>query len=986
MVGIGGLRMQFIRGMRDKLEKYFILQNEIEVVMKMTGNSTYDYCCFGVDENNQLVDERYMIFYNQLQSPEKEIVFSQEGHIGKFKISLERLPSHIHKIVFTVSIDGNGTMGEINCHEVSITQGKDKNISMHLVGSDFKTEKAIISIEIYRKDVWRIAAVAAGFDGGLSELLRFFGGEEDTSGQDSKKDVTIAQVEAPKVQTVSNVKNEHKEKTERLNPKRENNGASTKVYFKYNPYTVESEILIDGVAIEPPNRLFDLKNERIQVWLDQFLPILIEMCNDNSFQIDFYGLQLDYDDLVEIVQEYCKENPDIEVYLNFTEAKGSNDRLNELKELFVEMQNTCPFEDLKTTQIKENFYNALGLEFEVSVIATMSSGKSTLINALLGKELMPSKNEACTATIAKIKDTNFGKDFSAVYRDKENKILGEYPCVSLSDMEEMNADPNTAYIDIEGNIPNIDSSGIKLVLVDTPGPNNSRTEEHRNHTYRVIKEKTKPMVLYVLNATQLQTNDDFQLLSTVAEAMRVGGKQSKDRFIFAVNKIDLFDPDKESVQDALDHVREYLAKFDIINPNIFPTSAETAKVIRMQQNGAALTKGQSKVFSDCELFISEKQLHLSEQASLSRNNMKKVQDAMDEAKRTGNQYQEVLIHTGVPAIELAINEYLKKYAYTAKIKSAVDTFKKKVEEKDMHAKMLVSIQDNEQARNEIHQKLEGIKQILNDGQEASKFRDKIIELDMMKEAKNKIRKVRAKVSKELTPSSSKGAMTTLQVQQLMMKLNNTVQHLQSDVKTELDNIIEDVIIENANTIMKEYKEHINGLIQSGELQNQEFDMNKGRSNVDFLAMDIPNAQEIIDNYKYNERYDTGEEVWVENTSKKWYKPWTWFQESGHYKKVYENREMVDYSTVENEYLAPIIRSFMENLESAQQTAQEEAEHFKSFFLEELSKLEIALKKKVEESEKLTQNQMSIQKKLMKDKENVQWLENFLKRLEQILEV
>lgn len=35
--------------------------------------------------------------------------------------------------------------------------------------------------------------------------------------------------------------------------------------------------------------------------------------------------------------------------------------------------------------------------FPMLVVATMSSGKSTLINALLGQQILPSKNAACTA-------------------------------------------------------------------------------------------------------------------------------------------------------------------------------------------------------------------------------------------------------------------------------------------------------------------------------------------------------------------------------------------------------------------------------------------------------------------------------------------------------------------------------------------------------------------------------------------------------------
>lgn len=52
------------------------------------------------------------------------------------------------------------------------------------------------------------------------------------------------------------------------------------------------------------------------------------------------------------------------------------------------------------------------------------------------------------------------------------------------------------------------------------------------------------MILYVLNATQIATNDDNALLKSVAEAMKTGGRQSNERFMFILNKADAFDPGK----------------------------------------------------------------------------------------------------------------------------------------------------------------------------------------------------------------------------------------------------------------------------------------------------------------------------------------------------------------------------------------------------------------------------------------------------------
>lgn len=96
--------------------------------------------------------------------------------------------------------------------------------------------------------------------------------------------------------------------------------------------------------------------------------------------------------------------------------------------------------------------------------------------------------------------------------------------------------------------------------------------------------------------------------------------------------------------------------------------------------------------------------------------------------------------------------------------------------------------------------------------------------------------------------------------------------------------------------------------------------------------------------------------------------------------------MVDYSTVENEYLTPIISSFNENLESAQNTAKDEAKQFKKFFLRQLEELQEALKKKVEENEELTRNQSSIDARIESEKEKAAWLEKFLAQLDAVLEI
>lgn len=170
--------MDLKRGMRDKLDKYINLNQPVEAVMNINGYDDYDFCCFGVDINDKLSDDRYMIFYNQPSSPQNEITYSNSGSSAVFRINLTSLPANINKLVFTVSIDGSSTMRDINSHTFSLNQNGSNLINLQLSGADFQQEKAIITVEIYRKDTWRINAVARGFNGGLGDLLRAFGGEE----------------------------------------------------------------------------------------------------------------------------------------------------------------------------------------------------------------------------------------------------------------------------------------------------------------------------------------------------------------------------------------------------------------------------------------------------------------------------------------------------------------------------------------------------------------------------------------------------------------------------------------------------------------------------------------------------------------------------------------------------------------------------------------------------------------------------------------
>ena len=168
--------MEIQRGMRDKLEKYMDTTKMIEVKLNIVGNAVYDFSCFGVDIDNKLSDDRYMVFYNQTKSPNGEIEYVAGNNCAVFKVMTNSIPAAIQRLVFTASIDGIGTMGEIAAHTISIGNSGNPALTANFAGTVFNNEKAIISIELYRKNEWRFSVTASGFNGGIQDLLHYYGG------------------------------------------------------------------------------------------------------------------------------------------------------------------------------------------------------------------------------------------------------------------------------------------------------------------------------------------------------------------------------------------------------------------------------------------------------------------------------------------------------------------------------------------------------------------------------------------------------------------------------------------------------------------------------------------------------------------------------------------------------------------------------------------------------------------------------------------
>ena len=283
-----------VKGWKDKLENHVNLNENIFVDMNVKGNAEYDFCCFGVDENGKLSDDGYMIFYNQRTSPNAELRVEDITDGVRYTLNLSTLPDFINRLVFTVSIDGNQTMGEMNSLETKVYQSGDNDIEMKLGGRDFTKEKAVIVMEIYRKDVWRIGCVASGFDGGLSALLKYFGGEEvkDESNQNlssSNQKILLEKKMEKAPELISLVK---------------------PLVFELKKKNLETTVAKVGLVLDISGSMVPrFKNGTVQSIVNKTLPLAVQFDDDGELDFWFYGTTARQMDSVNL-KNYTKAVPD----------------------------------------------------------------------------------------------------------------------------------------------------------------------------------------------------------------------------------------------------------------------------------------------------------------------------------------------------------------------------------------------------------------------------------------------------------------------------------------------------------------------------------------------------------------------------------------------------------------------------------------------------------------------------------------------------
>lgn len=757
-----------------------------------------------------------------------------------------------------------------------------------------------------------------------------------------------------------------------------------KIEVKYNPFLISTEIMVGGKK-PSSNSSLNFGKLRLQEWVGNLPDILIGEYSDKNFEIDFTGTLSDFEDL-EIAFKSQSDKVCVTAF-NHHRTPDVADVEADIDKIFDEIKNG-KVNALRDESIIAAFEKAKNQEFEINVVATMSSGKSSLINAILDKQLMPVANKATTATIVKITDTD-QNNFSATAYNMFGEEIFRDDDISYNIMKQWNKNDNISIIEINGRIPCVESVGMKLVLIDTPGPNNSRDERHKAMTYKMLSDSDKSLVLFVMNASQLETDDEKAFLDYVCDCMRSGGKQSRERYIIAVNKMDLLDPVEESVEDTLNDAVDVLEKRNIYEPNIFPVSAQAAFETRTKPMNP-------RVLPSYTIDYIESYPSLKFDSYYNYSHLPHVvRFKLEEDLKKADDDTKIEIYSGIVSIEKAIGQYINKYARTIKVYDLVQSFNDRLTELAAIATIQEEIRQNSAKKEELDQTIKEIKNKIQLGQSAQVLTTMIDKIDFTKDVENEIDKyilsLNTKIDKIIFSYNNSSRVLKYDAEKQIKDIQNESDTIISQLNVRIETILNNTFIRLYTTIVDQYKSYVEdlGIVISSNTLNI--------NPLNFVADDLSNISDIL-----NEKTDHVDEsywrdkeekysVWVEDT--RWFlAPWTWKRRGDHWETrtktvqeyVSKYVDYVDMSEVVSSYFEPIQLQLYEAKKASLEHVKNETKRIKLFLNQKFLEIDQILERKLNDLQESIDKANTTEEAIKEQKEDLKWMQDVIVRVNKLV--
>ena len=272
------------------------------------------------------------------------------------------------------------------------------------------------------------------------------------------------------------------------------------------------------------------------------------------------------------------------------------EQLNNIKKELIIANDICKNIKLKSCSDRiNNCINTISNDrFNLVVVGNFSRGKSTFVDALMGRKILPVSKKPTTAIISKITYSDIPR-FIIHYKEQEPKEISEeifYGITAPKGMDENDPKDVREKLEQQAGLDKIDYAEIGyplsfchngVDLVDTPGTNDM-SSIRVDITYKYLN--CADAVIMVLAATQALTANELEFLKE-----RILKEQIEDIFFVVNFKDELKSP--ESEKEVIDYLKEKLMQ---VLPKkmknkikIYLISSYQALLFRRKMNGEELS-------------------------------------------------------------------------------------------------------------------------------------------------------------------------------------------------------------------------------------------------------------------------------------------------------------------------------------------------------------------------------------------------------------
>lgn len=244
-------------------------------------------------------------------------------------------------------------------------------------------------------------------------------------------------------------------------------------------------------------------------------------------------------------------------------------------------------------------------KYQVAVVASMSAGKSSFLNAVIGADVLASENAACTVCRTEVRHIKAGETPRLLeYRETQRKPFviaeadrGQIRQEFLNRNREIQKNGNveqTIRFELYHHIEAISQlSAISgFTLVDTAGPNQWESEQFnvnalKKNTLEALR--TCNAILFILDYTTCKSKAASELFQEVlANRKEILADDTIGKVFFILNKVDLKTEQDPPISELIESLKQELKNsFGFPNPIIYTASSRKGLLAKLIMQGIA---------------------------------------------------------------------------------------------------------------------------------------------------------------------------------------------------------------------------------------------------------------------------------------------------------------------------------------------------------------------------------------------------------------